>query len=256
MLAKERQNSISQMIKSSGAVSTNELVKEFGVSIESIRRDLLTLEKEGKLTRVHGGAIGSKNMKPYPTLEQRNIENKVQKKRLSKTAAAYVRNGDIIGIDTGSTAVAFSEALKKRNLKLTVVTHSMDVFDILRDEENITVILCGGHYVRNENAFCGPLALDILDKLHLNKVFIFPSTISLSGGICDYNPDLLQIQKRLIHISEAVYILADSSKFEKHALMKISDIKKDFIYITDPELPPKLKKLYHQNGIHLYDGDE
>lgn len=254
MFAKERQALISGMVKKDGAVTTGALVEKLGVSVETVRRDLLELEKRGSLTRVHGGAVAAGDMQPPMELPQRNLAQSRQKQELSAVAAEFVNEGDIIAVDSGSTAIHFAQGLKERFSALTVVTHSRDVFDLLCDHGDFTVILCSGHYLRAERAFYGPLVLDGLQKLHVQKAFLFPSAISLEGGICDYQQDLCLVQKQLMAAAETVLILADSSKFEKKALLQLSPIKTDYIYITDRDLPEDIRRLYGKNGIQLRNG--
>lgn len=254
MLAKERQDIIYDMIQNKGVVTTSTLVDFFGVSIETIRRDLLTMEQNEKLTRVHGGAVAKSGMKPFKELKERNKEFGKQKYELSSKAAEFVSDGDIVGIDSGSTAISFAGVLKERFSKLTVVTHCMDVFEILSGHKDFTVILCGGHYLREENAFYGELTLDMLNSLHIQKAFIFPSTISLKYGIYDYQKELYQIQKQMIRSSDEIYILADSSKFEKTGLLKLNNMKQEYIYITDHSLQDEIVKLYKETGLKIYLG--
>lgn len=254
MFANERQDKIYDLIKKNGAVTTSGLVEFFGVSIETIRRDLLAMEKQGRLSRVHGGAVEKVSMKPFHDLRQRNEEYSNQKRNLSLKAAEFICQGDIIGIDSGSTAIMLAEVIKEKFSKLTVVTHSLDVFNILCNHKDFEVILCGGHFLQNENAFFGALTLNMLNTLHINKSFIFPSAISLEYGICDYQNDLYQVQKKIIESSDDVYILADSTKFEKKALLKLDDMTDKYKYVTDCQLPQDLKKLYKENNISIYTG--
>lgn len=254
MLAKERQRYIQKLLQKNGAVTTARLVKEFDVSIETIRRDFLLMEKDGMLTRVHGGAVSMGEMGHFFDLTQRNQEFSEQKKELANIASKYVNDGDYIAIDAGSTAISFAQVLKEQGKKVTVVTHSYDIFEILESSLDFSVILCGGEYIRGENAFAGNLALEVLDKLHLQKAFIFPAAISLEFGICDYQQELMMIQKKLIKISEKIYILADSSKFERKALYKLSEMNSEYTYITDSNLPVELKTLYFENGIDIING--
>lgn len=252
MFAKERQDKIYEIIKSNGAVTTSGLVQLFDVSLETVRRDLLEMERRGLLLRVHGGAVAIGEMKPYLNLNDRNREFTKQKRQLALRAAEFVRNGDVIGIDAGSTAIAFSEILKGKFSNLTVITNSLDVFNILCD--SFSVILCGGYYLPNEKAFYGSLSLDMLKNLHMQKAFVFPSALSLEFGICDYQKDLFQIQEQMIKSSDEIFILADSSKFEKKALLKIDDMRAEYRYITDGNLNPELAKLYKEHNIEIYVG--
>ena len=254
MFAENRQNKIYEKIQSRGAVTTTELVTEFNVSIETIRRDLLSMEQRGLIKRVHGGAVEVRGMKQFSSLKVRNEEFSEEKRMLSMTAAEFVNEGDVISIDAGNTAIAFAHALKEKFSKLTIVTHSLDVFNILCYHKEFNVILCGGSFKREENTFFGSLAFDIIHKTHVDKTLIFPSAISIEFGICDYQDDLLQIQKEMIKNADNVYILSDSSKFEKKALLKLDDMKTEFYYITDNNLPVGLEKLYKENGINVFKG--
>jgi len=254
MLAKERQDLICALVKKDGAVTTGALVARFGVSVETIRRDLLELERAGRLTRVHGGAVAAGDMQPLLELPQRNLAQSSQKQALSWVAAELVSEGDMIAVDSGSTAIHFAQALKERFSELTVVTHSRDVFDLLCDHARFTVILCSGHYLKGERAFYGPLVLDTLQKLHVQKTFLFPSAVSLEGGICDYQQELYPVQKQLMACGEKIFVLADSSKFERRALLRLSAMKCEYTYITDGELPEEIKELYRENGIQLING--
>ena len=254
MFAKERQDKIYDIIKNNDAVTTSALVKLFGVSIETVRRDLLEMERQGLLLRVHGGAVAMGEMKPYLNLNERNKEFTEEKQQLALRASEFIAEGDIIGIDSGSTAISFSEVLKEKFSNLTVVTHSVDVFNLLCDR--FSVILCGGHYLPNEKAFYGSLTLSMLKNLHMQKAFIFPSAVSLEFGICDYQRDLYQIQEQMIKSSDEIFVLADSSKFEKKALLKLDNMKTEYRYITDCKINSELKKLYREHNINLYIGVE
>ena len=193
-------------------------------------------------------------MKPMHNLKQRNEEYSNQKHNLSVKASEFIAEGDVIAIDSGSTAILLAEVIKERFSRLTVVTHSLDVFNILCNHKDFSVILCGGHFLQSENAFFGSLTLNMMNMLHITKAFIFPSAVSLEFGICDYNNDLYQLQKKLIQISVDIYILADSTKFEKKALLKLDDMKDNYKYITDCNLSEDLKNLYKENNINIYTG--
>ena len=251
MLASQRQELIRELLKSRGAVTVADLTEKFGTSVETVRRDLLTMEKAGLLSRVHGGAVAVTGMMPYHPLEQRNREQNRQKDALARVAASLVEEGDYIAIGTGSTPIYFAQELRQRFHRLTVVTYSLSVFDILKDVPGFQLILLGGQFIPEENSFFGQLTLDMMDRLHVQKAFVFPSAISLEHGICGYEQTLYPMQQKLLCCCDQAYILADSSKFERTALYKVSDTRPEFIYVSDPELPEQLTKLYGENGIRI-----
>lgn len=247
MFANERHQKILSLLKRNGAVTTAELIEVFGVSIETVRRDLLQLERSGQLQRVHGGAIVPGNMRPYPDLPQRLEANQSSKEALCATATLLVEEDDIICIDSGSTAYFFAKALAGKFSRLTVVTHSMDVFEILSQKEGFRIILCGGCYDSKEKAFHGSITLDALQQLHVRKAFLCPSAISLKTGVWDYHRDLSQVQKQILSICDQAYFLADSVKFEASALLKLCDTSPNHIYITDPGLSQQYRQLYRDH---------
>ncbi len=252
MFAKERRDKIYELILKNNAVTVANLVEKFGVSIETVRRDLLEMESGGLLTRVHGGAVVKNEMKHFSNLTERNQEHSPQKRELSLKACEFINEGDIIAVDSGSTAIFFAEALKEKFTKLTVITYSLDVFNILNSHKEFSVILCGGHFMKGENTFYGPVVLNTLSSIHAEKAFIFTSAVSLEHGICDYRQEFYENQKALLANSGEIFVLVDSSKFEKTALLKLADMQNDYIYITDSDLPYELKELYKENGIKIY----
>ncbi len=251
MLASERFKRIRQLIDSTGAVTVSDLVKEFGVSIETVRRDLVKLEQLNELKRVHGGAVSLVQMKSFERLEKRNKEMYDEKRQLALKAVSLINENDYIGIDSGSTAVVFAEVIKERFNSLTIVTHSLDVFNILCRCKDFKVILVSGHFLQDENAFYGNLVLETLDKLRLSKVFLCPGTISISSGICDFDYNLYQVQKKYLQICDRVYLLADNSKYEKKALFKLDELKSDYVCVTDNNINDEIVKIYRENGIQI-----
>ncbi len=254
MLAKERQNRIEILVGERGAVTTGDLVKRFGVSLETIRRDLLAMEQAGKLTRVHGGAVRKGNVIPFEKLAQRNRVHGTEKEELGQNAMRFISEGDIIGVDAGSTAISVAKAIRDRFSKLTVVTISMDVFDILRENEGISVILCGGRFMREENAFFGALTREAIKQINVSKWFLFPSAVSLEHGVCCDLEECFSLYQQMEVSAGQVYMLADSSKFEKRALLKLHDMTPNHIYVTDSGLSEELRKLYRENGMRVYAG--
>ena len=255
MLAKERQDQIFKMLRKNGAVTASKLVAQFDVSLETVRRDLLEMERQGRLTRVHGGAVTKSDMKPFFDLDKRNTEYYGEKKSLSRKATDFIREGDVIAVDGGSTAIPFAEALKARFENLTVITYSSDVFNRLCDHADFHVILCAGDFDKKEKAFYGPYAMHMLESFHAQKAFICPSGVSLEQGIFDYQPNIYAMQMKLFHAADEIFILADSSKFEKTGLYKLADMEKSYTYITDGKLPTELLELYRENDITIYRGE-
>ena len=177
MLAIERKNQILNKLKNEQRVLVTELAAYYQVTEETIRRDFLAMEQQGLLKRVHGGAVSASSMKSYLELSQRNKEHNDQKRELASFAIRFVSEGDYIALDTGSTAIFLAEALRDNFSRLTVVTHSLDALEILRENPGISVVLCGGHYMR-EDSIAGNLSSFPLPSLWSTALVISSRTCS------------------------------------------------------------------------------
>ena len=251
MLARERRAMIEALIREKGAVTAVDLASKLEVSIETVRRDLLEMEQAGMLMRVHGGAVKKGDIIPFVELRRRNREHGKEKEELARNAMQFIKEGDVIGIDAGSTAIAVAKAIRDRFSNLTVVTFSSDVFEILRENEGIDIILVGGRFMRAENAFFGPTTLEILKNTYVPKWFLFPAALSLEHGVCCDLEEHAYLYRLMATSAEQAYILADSSKFERKALLKLDEMKPTDIYVTDSGLSEELQKLYKENGMRV-----
>ncbi|MBD2871912.1 DeoR/GlpR family DNA-binding transcription regulator [Paenibacillus arenilitoris] len=251
MFANERRMKIMELLEQKTSVTVSELMKRFGVSIETVRRDLEYLESQQALKRVHGGAVSNQKMKRFASLESRMSENRELKRQLAGIAIRYIREDDTIALDTGSTAMELAPLLKEHFRRLTVVTNSPEVFGALTDAEGFELIQIGGQYLRGEKAFYGHMALDAVNRLHVAKAFVFPSAVSLRHGVGVFVHELFDIQRAYIHNADEVFILADSSKFEIAATVKLCDVSPSHTIITDRELPEPIYSLYKKNAIPI-----
>lgn len=251
MFAEERYEKIELMIQQFGTIKVSELVEVFGVSIETIRRDLLYLEAHGVLKRVHGGAVTVSKSNGFMELDQRLSEYREEKAQMAKLAVHFIHENDSIAIDSGTTAIELAKVISELGMQLTVITHSIEVFDILNSNQDIKVILLGGQYYRKEKAFYGPLLIDTLDKLHVNISFVFPSAVSRQFGIEDYLLEMIPIQQGYIRIADRAFIVADHSKFENRAFACITRNLDKATFITDSNLSDDIYQDYIEQNIQL-----
>lgn len=255
MLAKERMDLICKMLRINGAVTTGQLSREIGVSVETVRRDLLALERENHLLRVHGGAVlNGESVIPIP-LPVRMEQNRDKKQLLSEAACSLIDEGESIAIDSGSTAVEFAAVLARKFKSLTVVTHSSDVFSFLQANSSFELILIGGVYSREACAFFGHITEDAISSMHFNKSFIMPAALSLKNGIGDCTDRSVKIQRIMIERSDAAFAMADSDKFEKNALYSVAPLSPGIALITDSGLPSEIAQLYEENKIKIIIGN-
>ena len=241
-------------IKNNGSVAVGELVRDLNISGETARRDLLILEKKGKLKRMHGGAVGLGETLQYKDYSLRIEENEDEKRSIARIAAELVDDGDCIAVDSGSTAVFFCRYIKGKFKNLTVITYCMKVFEELKDDEDITVILTGGTYSGRDLAFLGSMAENALRNYHFSKCFICPDAISLDHGLSVHVEAFVPLERRLMAQSDKTVVLADSKKFEQCALNRVSELKESFLFLTDGGLPQYILDEYSERGLEIQKG--
>jgi DeoR/GlpR family transcriptional regulator of sugar metabolism len=251
LLAEERKDTIIQMLEEEGSVKVSKLTKLFDVSIETIRRDLESLEKEGLLKRVYGGAVLKKNEVQKLNYINREKEFINEKREIAKIAIKYIEDGQSIALNDSTTNIEIARELKNNFKELTVITNSLMIANELDDAESFTVILAGGILNSKERAFFGELPKKLLSNFIADKAFISVGGVSLIRGITDFMPEEVQIEKGLIEISQETIILADSSKMDKISLIKLEDIHEVNLIITDSKLDSKILNNYLKNGIEI-----
>lgn len=257
MFANERYDVITELIKVNRSVTVSELCERFNVSIETVRRDLAFLEKNRKLTRVHGGAVALSNKNiEFETLAARIDDNIEQKRELSEFAMKFITEGDVLAIDSGSTAVEFTSALCRHFKELTIVTNSADVINIASERGTYKIICPGGLYFPAERMYYGYMTEEAIRGLHTDKCFIFPSSVSYNFGVMTNLEESVGVEREFIKSSDKVFILADSSKFETTSPIRLMTLAEADAVITDSSLNKHILKLYRENGIKLINRDE
>ncbi|WP_102275773.1 DeoR/GlpR family DNA-binding transcription regulator [Cytobacillus massiliigabonensis] len=242
MLVAERQEKISDIVNERGSIRVSELSGLFGVTEETIRRDLEKLEKEGYLRRTHGGAVSPKEPPYELSYLEREVMNVAEKKEVAEQALKYIQPYDRIILDASSTAWYIAKALS--DFPLTVLTNSLKVAAELSNKEKITVHITGGMLWADSLALVGPLAEKSLGNYYVDKAFISCKGIDPEWGISDSNEFQALVKKKIIEISDTVYLLADYSKFGTKAFSHICHLNQIDRIITDCKTPNKeLKRI-------------
>ncbi|WP_096189957.1 DeoR/GlpR family DNA-binding transcription regulator [Evansella halocellulosilytica] len=249
MLAEERYKKIVALVNDRGSIRVSELSRAFGVTEETIRRDLGKLEEEGRLTRSHGGAVSVETNESEIPYFKREILNVEEKKSIAMEAIHLISEEDRIFLDASTTAWYVAASLP--NIKLTVLTNSMKVALELSEKENINVICMGGSLTTISLSFVGTLAEKALDYYFIDKAFISSKGIDLKRGLSDSNDLQARLKQKVIELSEKVYYMADYSKFGKRALTKVSDINKIDSVITDKNTEETIVQSLKENGVHV-----
>ncbi|MEP6842035.1 MAG: DeoR/GlpR family DNA-binding transcription regulator [Pseudolysinimonas sp.] len=236
MLPSERRARISDRIRTARIVSTDELARSLDVSTETIRRDLLALERHGDVQRVHGGAQ-SAQLAPVgneaPFSERVALANS-GKVRIGVAAAKLVQPGQTVIIDIGTTALQVARALPYDFVGV-VVTCSLLVAMELADRPHIEVLVSGGRLRSGDLALSNSQTTTFFDSIFADVAFLGSGGVDSEAGLTDYYLDEAVTRQSILRNSRMSFVLADSSKIGRIARHRVAGLEHLAGLITDVE---------------------
>jgi DeoR family transcriptional regulator, aga operon transcriptional repressor len=245
----DRQIHLLQWIGQRQRVTVSDIVEQFAVSEATARRDLETLATQGKVQRVHGGAIALQSAPPELPLLERGNEQDSEKRRIGQAAASLVREGETVFLGSGTTVLEVARAL--RNIKgLTVITNSLPVLNALVGRE-CTVICLGGMLRPSELSFIGHITEQALAEVRADKVFIGTRAISLEDGLTnEYLPETLT-DRAIMRAGREVIVVADHSKLGRAATVLLAPLAHIGSIVTDKDAPTEFIEALRERNVQV-----
>lgn len=250
MLVQERHDKILENLRVNKVVKVSEIVKEFNVSVETVRRDLEFLEKQGLLKRVYGGAVSANTRSTEPSYFSREVQNLEEKKAIGKKAAQLIEDGDTVLLDLGTTTLEVAKNLKKKH-NITVLTNSIKIAVELVDVPDNKIILLGGELRPNELSTSGFLTDMGLHQFCVDKAIIGVGGITVEAGITDYHIQEGKARRLMVDAAEKVIAVTDYSKFGVNAFIHICELKRIETIVTDWKVHPKIIKQLQEQDIQV-----
>lgn len=238
MLAIERRNSILEKLQSEKRVVVSELSNQYGVSEETIRRDLEKLENDGLVIKSYGGAVLNEHSVFDLPFNVRKNKQIVEKQQIAELLAGIVRDGEAIMLDASSTSVYIAKRLKDKK-KLTVITNSVEVLVELYDMSEWNVISTGGVSRQKSFALVGAHTDELISSYHVDKAIISCKGLDIHGGFTDADELNASCKRRMLRAAKARILTVDSSKFGEVAFKKIADWADITTIVTDQK-PAKI----------------
>lgn len=249
MLSTERRLAINEKIKRDKRLLISDLQKEFDTSVVTIRKDLDILERKGVLTRVHGGALLNElNENSLLIGEKEKIHFK-EKERIASFAESLIKEGDIVILDSGFTAIHIARKLKMRR-GIRVITNGLNVANEIANSDNELIII-GGVFNKNTFGNSGKLAENVVENSVADKLFLGVNGIDFEMGITSYNHIEAELNKIMINVSKETIIISDSSKFGIRQMGFISKIENIDRIITDNSIDEKYIEQAKSHSIIL-----
>lgn len=242
-LAARRQNEIVARLRSADTVGVGELAAAFGVSHETIRRDLKALATEGQLDLVHGGAVrrGGRTVEPEPD------ENSAAKTAIARTAAALVSDGATVLLDAGTITAAIAHELFGRS-GLTICTNSPAHAHVLCRSSR--VFLLGGEVDATRIATFGVEAITALDNFRVDIAFVSTEGFAEDGAATDLSREAAELHARMM-LSGRSYVVADQSRFGRRTPFRIANFDKVAGLIVDRAPDAALAEAWSSRGLNV-----
>ncbi len=254
MLKAERQAIILQLITDKGFVRTDELVEHLGVSHVTLRRDLIALARQNLINLEHGGAtkIDYLDGIAEPLYDTKLYVHSEAKNSMADRALEFVRDGDILVLDSGTTNYRLAQKLRTRQLSsLTVITSDIMVARELSPHPHISVLVLGGILRKSYFNVYGPFTEQILSNLKASKLFMGFDGASLGRGLSLNLLEEVPVKQKMIEICDEVIAFGDSGKFGKDSPYHICGWDRITQIIVDGELTPEFRDLFAEKNIVL-----
>ena len=246
----ERRDQIAALVSRQRTVTNAELMERFGISIETLRRDRVTLERPGVLERVSGGAVRREANPHEPGYNTREREHTEEKLAIARCAETLITQNDTVFFDYGTSVLMLARQLKG-DKHIIAFTNALRTAAVLADKAQAEVILLGGQLRPRELCCSGSDAQEQLARFNIDKAIIGIGGIS-AEGITDFLYAETALRRQVIQSARQVIALADSSKFSMRAVYNLCPITGIDILITDSDAPRDVLEQIRGEGVQVY----
>ena len=250
MLAIARRNAIKEQLQERKSVTITDLAARLNVTKETIRRDLRAMEETGDLIRTHGGAYILDGVQNDIDISTRQVTLIEEKDLIAKKCEPLIQSGDIIFLDGSSTD--WSIARKIADRKLTVLTSSLEIANILSASATVNLILIGGEYSSSTKSFGGESAIRNLQQYYVDKAFISSRSVSIEHGITDTNDVAATMHRIMLNHAKMKYLVVDHSKLGFDSFSQVGPVSQLDGIVCDREFSPEWKEFLNREQVRMY----
>lgn len=233
-----RHPEILEIARREGRVTVEGLAEYFGVTLQTIRRDLSDLSELGQLERVHGGAVlpsGTVNI----AYEERRSLNSDAKLAMARACAEHIPNDISLFLNIGTSTEAVAQNLLHHK-NLLVVTNNINVANILVANRDCEIILTGGKLRRADGGLIGNLATQTIRQFKFDLAVVGCSSLDEDGDMMDFDLQEVEVSQTILSQSRKTFLVTDHSKFQRKAPARIASLSQVDMFFTDHELPDNL----------------
>jgi DeoR family glycerol-3-phosphate regulon repressor len=252
--ANYRQSEILAMLRQSGRVGVDELATHFGVTLQTIRRDLNELSDAKALVRVHGGAMIASGVSNL-AYEARQLVAQQSKRLIGEAAARLVPDNASLLINIGTTTEEVAKALSGHS-GLLVITNNLHVANELYPNPAVQVIVTGGSIRQGDGGILGAVTVAQIEKFRVDLAIIGTSAIDPDGTLLDFDVHEVEISRAIIEQARKVVLVADSSKFSRSAPVRIAKLSEIDIFVTDRLPSEEIADMCRRHGVEVVEAGE
>jgi DeoR family glycerol-3-phosphate regulon repressor len=234
MVSNFRQQKILELARQDGKVMVDDLSAHYGVTVQTIRRDLSDLAEAGQLDRVHGGAVVPSGVVNIIYEERRRL-NEVGKKSIGVQCAQSIPDGASVFMNIGTSTEAVARELIDHE-NLLVVTNNLNIAQILTANRTCKIILAGGELRRSDSGVVGILTVEMVKQFKFDFSILGCSAIDADGDLLDFDGQEIIVSTTAIGRSRNVLVVADHIKFQRKAPLTICSLKDVDQLFTDRPL--------------------
>jgi len=249
MLYNERVELILQQVQLQAIVKINDLKDLLNVSVDTVRRDLKTMEQSGLIKCIRGGACLPDSLPSLSNFTGREVLNIKLKREAAKKALAYIKPNAIIALNSGTTNTILAQELVFKKDNITVITNNLAAINILIQNPAIKIVSIGGIIDSQEKSTYGTTCEQEFGQYFPDIAFLSINAINYKDGFTDFRMSEIGIIKLLSQRSEKVIAIMDSSKIGKRSKQKVLNLDNVDLLLTDDNISPILREKYKNKGL-------
>ncbi|WKB55183.1 DeoR/GlpR family DNA-binding transcription regulator [Eleftheria terrae] len=248
MTPNPRQAQLLEEVRANGALSVESLAERFGVTLQTVRRDVKLLSEAGLLARFHGGVRVPSSTVENIAYRQRQNLNADAKQRIARSVAKAVPDGCSLILNIGTTTEAVAHELM-RHRGLRVITNNLNVAAILSDNPDCEVIVAGGVVRSRDRGIVGEATVDFIRQFKVDIGLIGISGIEPDGSLRDFDYREVKVSRAIIEHSREVWLATDHSKFNRPAMVQLGHMSELDMLFTDAAPPDPYPRLLSEAGV-------
>ena len=251
MLYNERVELILQQAQLLGTVKISDLIELLGVSVDTVRRDLKTMEQNGLIKCIRGGACLPETVSSISNFTGREIIHIDLKREAARKALKYIKQDSIIALNSGTTNTILAQELAFRKEKFTVITNNLAAMNILMSNPMINIIAIGGAVDIMEKSTYGSVCEAEFSRYHPDIAFLSINAVNYKDGFTDFRFQEVGIIQLLSQKAKKVIAVMDSSKLGKCSKINVLSIDKVDVLLMDNHVSQSLKEEYRDKGVNI-----